>query len=188
MSAVIHSTVSAKMDTQKVTTDHELHLARKDSALCLSTEPLGPYELEATPISRKLLPHLPDECVKQEESIALTTVLDTIKTQALKARHEQDNLLGLLHHLQDFHISKSIHESASGPPSYVMARLSHADYLRMLAAEGLDYITPYAEMLDANANYAVAPTADPDKKRGKVGRPRGKILRPGGGDDLYRRL
>jgi hypothetical protein len=187
MSAVLRGKAPAKVDIIKSTEDHEYRLARKDSATCLSTGHLGPYELEA----------------KQEESIALTSLPEKIVIQALKARHEQDNLIfmirdwhassyfpstfsGLLQNMQDLHITERGQDSLSKSPP--PPPLSHAEYLHMLADDGLDYITPYAEQLDANANYAVAPTADAKKKRCKVGRPRGKILRQVQGDNLFRRL
>jgi hypothetical protein len=203
MSAVLRGKAPAKVDIRKSTEDHECRLARKDSATCLSTGHLGPYELEATPISQDPNFYLPDQRAKQEESIALTSLPEKIVIQALKARHEQDNLIfmirdwhassyfpstfsGLLQNMQDLHITERGQDSLSKSPP--PPPLSHAEYLHMLADDGLDYITPYAEQLDANANYAVAPTADAKKKRCKVGRPRGKILRQVQGDNLFRRL
>ncbi|KNG44358.1 hypothetical protein DDE82_000281 [Stemphylium lycopersici] len=73
---------------------------------------------------------------------------------------------------------------APPPPPF----LSHKAYLLMLTDSNLSYISPYAQGLDPSANYAAAGTKDPNKKRCKVGRPKGKILRRDQMDDLARQL
>jgi hypothetical protein len=142
MSAVLRGKAPAKVDIRKSTEDHECRLARKDSATCLSTGHLGPYELEATPISGDPYLYLPDQCEK-DESIALNSVMDKIVMQALKTRHEQDKLIalirnwhgsshspailhGLLHNMQDPHISDPKQDSLSKAPPDIPAPPPHA--------------------------------------------------------------
>jgi hypothetical protein len=204
MSTIFRNEAPRPVDTKRTTTDN---IARKDSAVYLSSGYLGPFELEATPISPKHDPRLPNQQADQEEKIAsLTSTLDKITLQALKAKHEHDNLLAMVENWRDLIYSshkvlRTVAKDARPPdvrnihdpffksaPDVAPPYLSHTDYLRVLTAEDLDYITPYAKCLDANTNYTVASTNNPERKRCKVGRPRGKILRPGGGDDLYKRL
>ncbi|OAL44894.1 hypothetical protein IQ07DRAFT_648669 [Pyrenochaeta sp. DS3sAY3a] len=66
--------------------------------------------------------------------------------------------------------------------------ISCEEFISSLHATGEhDYLLQYINKLHPHADYNVAPTKDKGKKRCKVGRPVGKILRPGA-DDLKRRL
>lgn len=66
--------------------------------------------------------------------------------------------------------------------------VSCEEFITSLDATGEhDYLLQYTDQLDPHADYSVAPTKDKGKRRCKVGRPVGKILRPGA-DDLKRRL
>ncbi|KAF2134357.1 hypothetical protein P153DRAFT_64 [Dothidotthia symphoricarpi CBS 119687] len=110
---------------------------------------------------------------------AIKDAQDRLIEKRVSVELEKHNIDSLWEHILTLHFSQAKAETP---------HVSHEEFIQQLHNDGLTHIVPHAKRLDSTANYAVAPTLDPKKKRCRVGRPKGKILRADQGDNLARRL
>ena len=159
--------------------DSEDSSSSENQKLSYVTDRLGPFELEGTPMHyhhssfRHSCPLL-----SQEALDIIANIVEEAKTRVQTAAQEYRSLLSAYRYLDNcVHCEESTTDHCDYP-----------NFVQMLKDEGLDHLLEYIDQLDCNANFAVTSTADPNKKRCKVGRPKGKILRQVQGDSLPRRL
>ncbi|KAG9190143.1 hypothetical protein G6011_08231 [Alternaria panax] len=148
--------------------------------------PLDPYELGDTPIEQRQ-----NAISSQHRVLELCSMYCSEATTSLENALQKYNYAhwicrqtGVWPGAQDVELVTAAQQAlAKSPPP-----LSYDDFIQLLNDEGLTWLLEYVDQLDNKADFAVAPTADPTKKRCKVGRPRGKILKREQNDDLARRL
>lgn len=178
----------------------------------LEPDPIGPDELEAQPTScyrvRHDSPHLQKEThrAQSDDFVVIDSPVTTSREDLLSQRLEDtkirlDNVKECIKdidreleslHIRFSHLAEIVGVAMSGTNEVATGTqsrpVSYEEFIHSLAASGEhDYLLQHARDLDPYADYAVAPTNDPRKRRCKVGRPVGKILRPPT-DDLNRRL
>jgi hypothetical protein len=144
----------------------------------------GPYELDGTPVEQR-----PNATSSQHGTLRLDSTLPEADENFEISPQEHDRIYWIWPETPDFRLMIVVQEYA--PMSLAVAApepMPYNDFIQLLNDEGLVWLLDYVNQLDNMANFAVAPTADPNKKRCKVGRPRGKILKKNQGDDLDRRI
>jgi hypothetical protein len=176
--------------------------------------PLDPYELEGKPVNQ-LSTVSPPECEFEELSetktnlstaLAKYTMLLQAKLHLWAASQEHKHL-----HLAyqrsdetptarrahtasealDIQLVEAAQEALAKSPPAAPAKpepVPYPAFIQRLEKEGLTWLLEHTEDLDTTDDYAVACTTDPNQKRCRVGRPRGKILKREQGDDLVKRL
>ena len=173
---------------------------RKDLQQAHALNPLDPFEVDGTPVN---------ECSTAAPSEHDLEELRSTLTEARKAmyaamkRYSDLYWIGeLLYELpisyQIDATSESSVEESDHPAQETLAKapplpakpdpVSYDEFIKMLEDNGLTWLLEHRKHLNSMDDFAVALTADPSKKRCKVGRPRGKILKEKQGDDLDKRI
>ncbi|KAF1832431.1 hypothetical protein BDW02DRAFT_625668 [Decorospora gaudefroyi] len=138
---------------------------------------LGPFELEATPTQHTSFSL---SSFENAYTTLLTEAITNLQTAHKRYNDTTTALQTIKQHVFYLNPPPPPHTSLAKPTPH----LSHASFLQLLRDKNLSYLAPYTDELNADMNFA----ADPEGKRCRVGRPRGKVLREDQGDDLKRRL
>ena len=156
----------------------------------IALNPQDPYELGGTPVEQ----HQNAKSVQQEISEPYHMLSEA--TAGLKAALQKFYYVHLTYRQtgvwpgeQDIQLVTAAQQALGKfPPTTKPDPLSYDGFLQLLNDEGLMWLLKYVDQLDTMADFSVAPTTDPNKKRCKVGRPTGKILKQAQNDDLVKRL
>ena len=162
----------------------------RSSHTFIALNPQDPYELGGTPVEE----HQNAKSAQQEISEPYQMISEA--TVGLIAALQKFNYANLTCRQTDIWPGEqgvqlvTAAQQALGkfPPTTKPDPLSYDGFLQLLNDEGLMWLLGYVDQLDSMADFSVAPTADPNKKRCKVGRPIGKILKLAQNDDLVKRL
>ncbi|CAN9399820.1 unnamed protein product [Alternaria alternata] len=156
----------------------------------IALNPQDPYELGGTPIEQHQNAKSAQQEISEpyqmisEATVGLIAALQKFNYAHLTCR-QTDIWLGE----QDVQLVTAAQRALGKfPPTTKPDPLSYDGFLQLLNDEGLMWLLGYVDQLDSMADFSVAPTADPNKKRCKVGRPIGKILKQAQNDDLVKRL
>jgi hypothetical protein len=151
---------------------------------------LGPYEIDGTPVEQRR-----NAITSQRETPDMIPILSEARRNLEVAFQEYNHLYwtyrqtGVWLEAQGIQLATAIQENLAQPLlAAVPEHVPYDDFIQLLETEGLTWLMEHVDRLDGMANFAVASTAEFNKKRCKVGRPRGKILKREQNDDLVRRL
>ncbi|KAI4914557.1 hypothetical protein J4E90_004588 [Alternaria incomplexa] len=174
---------------------------RKDLQQAHALNPLDPFEVDGTPVN-ECSTAAPSEHDLEE---LRSTLIEARKTMyAAMKRYSDLHWIGeLLYELpsspQVYAVSEAPVEGSDHPAQETLAKaprppppkpepLSRDGFIKLLEDEGLTWLLEQLDTLPVLDDYAVVATDDPKKKRCRVGKPIGKILRKDQTDDLKRRL
>ncbi|KAI4694852.1 hypothetical protein J4E81_006455 [Alternaria sp. BMP 2799] len=173
---------------------------RKDLQQAHALNPLDPFEVDGTPVN-ECSTAAPSEHDLEELRSTLTEARRTM--YAAMKRYSDLHWIGeLLYELpsspQVYAVSEPPVEESAHPAQETLAKappprakpdpVPYSDFIKFLEDGGFNWLLEHVDKLNSMDDFAVALTANPEQKRCKVGRPRGKILKKEQTDDLDKRI